>query len=367
MAQVSEVTSGSGESRAAGDAGRVTDSRSRSFRIVKSSPTEAINYEALTGVSIGARHPTNSELACVSYDARFDGDSRMVIVVTFRYEPRPQGNNQPPDARPANWTISSATMEAPVSTWAKRLGVNQWGLFIPATNPVGDVYDGVTTLRPLIRITISQFEPEDPTFNAEFVGYINKESITLKTLVMDPHTVLFSGLNFTPAVESFDGASYSGWRAEYEFLFKTNLQRVRDAGGQDVDRILGWDIAVPQTGFNVFAFDPDAAAADEDIFGQPLKHGEKGTKYYGKIVPPDGGGYDLPDEIAAGEKARAMVRVFSHQGGGASQTPSAQPIPLNDDGRPRKIDIAQGLRPIVYAYQVYRSINITDTLKLRLF
>lgn len=373
MATASEVTSGSSESRAAGDTGRVTDARSRAFRVIKSSPSEDVNYESLTGVFIGSRHPSTNDLACVSYDARFDGDSRMVVLVTFRYEPRPAGDGndqpQPPGARPANWSLSAATSEVPVTAWARRLTRDPpaWGAFGEAANPVGDIYDGITTLQPLVRITISQWVPEDPTLHADFVGCINDEEIGLKSLTIRPHQLLFASMNATPQVEAFGGVSYSGWRAEYEFLFKRNRQRVwLGAPPAPVDDVpIGWDIAVPQTGFNARAFDPDAAAADEDIFGQPLKHGEKGTKYYGKIIPPDGGGYDLPDGIAAGEKVRAMVRVFSYQGGGASQTPSAQPIPLNDNGRPRKID--DNTRPIVYAYQVYESINITNALELRLF
>lgn len=371
MATASEVTSGSSESRAAGDTGRVTDARSRSFRVVKSSPSEVVNYESLTGVFIGSRHPSNSDLACVSYDSRFDGDSRMVVLVTFRYEPRQNsdGNDQPPGARPANWSLSAATSEAPVTSWARRQSdlPAAWGAFGEAANPLGDIYDGVTTLRPLVRITISQWVPEDPTLHAEHVGSINEEDISLKSLLIRPHQLLFSSMDATPAVESFSGVTYSGWRAEYEFLFKRNYQRVwLDPGPAPVDGVsIGWDIAVPQTGFNVRAFDPDGAGASDDIFGQPLKHGEKGTKYYGKIVPPDAGGYELPDGVAVGSKARAMVLVFSHQGGGSSQTPSAQPIPLNDNGRPRKID--DNHKPIVYAYQVYPSINITNTLGLRLF
>jgi hypothetical protein len=58
-----------------------------------------------------------------------------------------------------------------------------------------------------------------------------------------------------------------------------------------------------------------------------------------------------------------MVKVFEHESGGASQTPSAQPIPLNDDGTPRIYNADP--KVLVYRYRVYREANF-NTLNLRL-
>lgn len=325
---------------------------------------------------MGSPHPNDFDMVAVSYDARFDGESRMVSLVTFKYGPRPPGANpqpQPPDVRPANWSISSATQESPVSSWAKRTGDFAWGDFGRAANPVGDMYDGVTNLTPLIKITISQFEMQDPTYACRFVGTINEEDIPLGTLLIRPHQVLFSGVNFTPAVERFGDITYRGWQGQYEFLYKENPQGISFplANGQhEIRRVrIGWDIAVPQTGFNCRAFVTAPGNELEDVFGQPLKHGDKGSRFYGRIFRDDEGDLRLPDDVTPGDKVRCMVTVFSYQGGGASQIPSAQPIALNDNGTPRKlgfVGFAGDIEPIVYAYQVYDSVNITNTLGLRL-
>ena len=60
-----------------------------------------------------------------------------------------------------------------------------------------------------------------------------------------------------------------------------------------------------------------------------------------------------------------MVKVFEYEDGGVSQAPSASPIPLNDNGRPR-INTANP-KVLVYGYQVQPSINLTQTLGLRLY
>jgi hypothetical protein len=53
-----------------------------------------------------------------------------------------------------------------------------------------------------------------------------------------------------------------------------------------------------------------------------------------------------------------MVMVFEYENGGASQLPSAQPIPINDNGRPR-IDTASP-KVLVYRYQVQDEIDFSQ-------
>jgi len=103
----------------------------------------------------------------------------------------------------------------------------------------------------------------------------------------------------------------------------------------------------------VIAFAPPGGA-DDDLFGQPLKHAQ------GRVVPA----VMLPSGVNPGDKVRGMVKVFEYEDGGVSQLPSASPIPLNDNGRPR-IHTADP-KVIVRAYQVQPSINLTTTMKLRL-
>jgi hypothetical protein len=116
---------------------------------------------------------------------------------------------------------------------------------------------------------------------------------------------------------------------------------------------IGWDVAIPVTGFNVRSFNPNAAAAFIDRFGQPLRHEN------GKIKTP----LALPEGIDPNEKVRAMVRVFEYENGGASQVPSAQPVPLTSDGYP----LAESANPkvLVWRYRIYREHDFS-TLGLRL-
>jgi hypothetical protein len=363
--EVSEVSSGGQFSRSSNE-GQLADSQTRSYKIIKSSVDEVVNIQEACQVRIGDQHPYNTNLYCVSFDARFEGDSRLVIAVSFNYQSTPSAEasgggqdprSQPPDVRPANWTIGSSLYEIPLrSFFAKRTGPQAWGGPSAAKNPANDMYDGVTAFDALVTISISQFEQNDPTKHARHVGAINKEQITLGSLVMPPHTVMFRGLSCQPATESWGDLLYKGWSCTYEFAYKANDTSIHfgadgDGGFQTVE--LGWDIALPQTGFNVKAFAPPGDAAKDEVTGQPLKHKD------GKIDSPEA----LPDGIAAGKKVRGMIEVFEYENGGRSQLPCAQPIALNDNGRPRNAD----LTPLVYGYQVHRDIDLTQTLGLRFF
>jgi hypothetical protein len=46
-----------------------------------------------------------------------------------------------------------------------------------------------------------------------------------------------------------------------------------------------------------------------------------------------------------------MLKVFEYEDGGVSQTPSAQPVPLNLDGSPRIVTADP--KVLVQRYQVY--------------
>lgn len=353
---VSEITSGAGEG---------ADSKTRAFRIILLSPGEAVNVENACGVTVGSPHPTDSEYLCTTYNANYEGESRLVLVVTFSYAvdaDQNQQNQQPPDSRRAEWSLGSSFYERPVRSWRKRLAPG-WAAASPAVNSAGDMYDGVTTLDALVTISIRQFVVADATIHAQYVGAINDETITLGSLSMAPHTVMLRGVQAEPTAVVFGGNVYLGWNASYEFAYKENATSVHfglNGVGGFGEVSLGWDIAVPQTGFNVNLFNPAAPAINQDVFGQPLKH------VAGKIFQDGGGNYELMDGLAVGDKARGMVLVFEYENGGASQMPCAMPIPLNDDGTARSIDTDAGRLPLVYAYQVHRSINMTNSLQLRL-
>lgn len=369
---VSEVSSGASFSRRGDDKGLISDTQTRTFKIVLQVPDEPINVQQACGVFVGSLHPTNTWLYCESFDVRFDGESRMVLIATFSYKsfewPEDEQTDRPqPGTRLANWSTSTSLMEVPVYTWRKRTALLGWeGGEKPAVNPAGDIYEAVSKLTGMVNITITQETVGPPPLHHnQYSGYINREEISLGQMRMKPHTVMFRGVQIQPFAETFNEIQYRGWRSSYEFVYKPNNTKVM-IGGVEQEVELGWDIAVPQTGFNVIAFEPNLADNTIDNFGQPLQHGDAGSddstlkQFAGRIVEP----LKLATGISAGDRARAMVKVFSYQGGGASQAPSASPIPLNDNGRPRN----QNADPkvLVYGYQVQPDVNFTTTFSLRL-
>lgn len=363
---VTEINAGTQFSSSSNE-GQLVDAQNRAYRIIKQTISELVDIQAACNVRIGDQHPYNKNLYCTSFDARFEGDSRMVILVTFNYESTPSGESSttgggdpkahPPAARKANWTIASSLYEKPVLWWRERTAASAWGAPKPAANPARDMYDGVAALDAMVTISIQQWGESDPTRHARHVGAVNSETITLGSLVMPPHTVMLRGITSDPQNESWGGALYRGWNCVYEFAYKANDTQIwigtDEEGGTTVVE-LGWDVAIPQSGMNVIAFDTPGREID-DPFGQPLKWNPD-TREIDPDDPPQ-----LAAGVNVGGRVRAMVRV--PVGEKASQNPSAQPIALNDNGRPRADDLA----PIVRGYQVHRDINFTNTLGLRLF
>lgn len=397
---VKEITQGQSKSKAAGGGQNAPDSGSaaRVFRVILSQPGETFDPVETCGVSIGSQHPSDSDYLCRDYNVAYEGESRTVVAVTFNYALVQDSNgnqDQPPDVRPANWSLSSTLMERPCTMWRRldRL-INIWGPWQLPTNPVGDIYDGVTTMEPVVTITITQYCVSDPTSSAMYVGTINSEEIALGSLEMQPHTVMLRSVQSVPTVETFGDVTYRGWTATWEFAYRRNVTRChqpdtildgrqKEDAGEEME--IGWDIAVPQSGMNVRAWAGVQAAVDGDgrnttfvdVYGQPLKHGDapdpnsedpvrREGRFYGRIVRP----LSVPSDVANLSRQRAMVRVFSYENGGSSQTPSAMPIALNEDGTPRNTEPFQdGSRyyPIVWRYQVYQELNFTQTLGLRLY
>jgi hypothetical protein len=167
---------------------------------------------------------------------------------------------------------------------------------------------------------------------------------------------MLRGISCEPVAEFWNDRLYRGWVATYEFAYRRNHVRGlwNGFGNAVVDADIGWDIAVPETGFNVLAFVPAGALAEQDIFGQPLKHDA------GKI--DDDPVEQLPEGVAVGDRVRAMVKVFEYENGGTSQLPSAQPIPLNEDGTPRKSFGNGAADPpvIINRYRIYEDFEFRN-------
>lgn len=356
---VSEITSGAQYTKAQTDQ---QDSATRVFRVVLSSPGEVIDPQRACNVLIGSAHPNYPSLLCASADIRYDGESRMAVLCTFQYQgANSQANTgQPPGTEPANWSLTSSLIESPVYSWRRRTAVANWeAQFSPAVNSAGDIYDAITQLNGIINWTVTQTQiGSDPYVHLKRTGAVNSKAIQLGTLLMDEHTVMFRGLQAQPYVADWRGQEYRGWRCTYEFAYKPNRTTISFPNGVELPVDLGWDIAVPQTGFNVKMFAPANPAADQDPFGQPLRHED------GKIVRNMAGQLSLPVGSNPGERARAMVKVFSYEDGGESQAPSASPIPLNDDGTPR----AEAANPkvLVYGYSVQEEVDFIQEFGIRL-
>jgi hypothetical protein len=346
--EVKEVAAGAQFSRSS-ENGRVADSGTRAFKILMDYPGEVIDLQQTCNVYIGSPHPFNPQIFCTSFDARFDGESRMVILCTFQYasaassDSTQDNREKAPDIRPANYTTGTAVFELPARSWKpiENDTATEDGTpgseRVSAKNPAGDFYDGVNYMAYMMTVSVEQYVPDDPTLHMEYVGKVNSDELSLGTLIIKPRTLMLRGITMRPTVESWGDRVYRGWVAAYEFAYRNNT----------------WDMRIPQTGFNVKAFLPANAGQERDVYGQPLKH------ISGKIATP----LALPDGIQDGEKVRAMVKVFDYESGGTSQLPSAQPIALNDDGTPR----LPSLDPIVKRFCPYDLIDMKSTLALRLF
>lgn len=376
MARVAQVQSGQRFEKSG-----ITPTRQKSFRIVRDIPGEFLDFENLCKVRIGSRDAENPALRCVSYTAEPEGESRLVWLATFTYtwtpmasdsekdngnpyipDPLPQIDEngieqsfpepvdgtaftQAPDVRPANWYIQSSLIESPVYSWKAITGPNAGQESAPK-NSAQDLYEGISRLEPVVSIHVQQFMWPDPTANAMHVGKVNEEQWTLGQMVMPPRSVMLRAMNTQPHNEIFDGQIFRGWMATYEFLYRRNFV------GSPINAEIGWDWAQPQSGFNVLAFNPNNAGADQDLYGQPLRHAA------GRIPIP----LSLPDGINAGDKVRAMVRIAEVEGG-ITQLPSAQPIALNNDGTPR---LSTATPPVlVYRYKIYDELDF-DILGVRL-
>ena len=341
--RVSEISSGGQFSRSS-EEGRIADSQTRVFKILLN-PGETADLQEACGVYIGYQHPYNENIYCTSFSAQWDGESRTILICTFQYGSQAgsggDGAADPgsisPDVRPANWSTSTSLVEVPAREWyvVNDLGVAADEL-TPAKNSADEMYDGISYLTAMVNISVDQLEPTDPTRNIEYCGHVNSVEMSLGSLVIAPRTLMFRGVSCKPTVESWGQLIFRGWVATYEFAYRSDT----------------WDLRVPQSGMTVKAFNPAAPRADQDPYGQMLKHTSGGKIKTGPL--------ELPETVTAGDRGRAAVRVFSYDNGGASQLPSAQPIALNDDGTPRKGD------PLVKRYCPYEQIDLAQTLQLRL-
>lgn len=327
------------------DGGQIADTATRGYKVLLTSPDEVWDPFQEIGLNIGdpylASNPGN--LPLVGIDVRADGDSRLVRIVTATFRNSPGGvdgsggggggasptdrRTKSPELRAPLYTMSTSLQELPTSSWRvwDALGLNVGG-FVPAVNPAGDIYDGVTKLEPVTTISIEQYSFTDGTSLLEFVGYVNSDQFNFSGLAIFPHQCMLQSISSQGHVETFGNATFRGFKLTFTFGYKTNWVSTR--GGEDS---IGWDIAVPQSGYNikntglgvggVNAVDDGALALAHENF---------------LVKEP----YELAPNTL-NKKVRAhILHAARGEEKGAVQGLAAQPVALNDDGSPRDVEVA---------------------------
>lgn len=333
----------------------------RVWKIVYDNPSDHLTTDVrnFIGVNIGTPHPTDLFCVCDSIDIKPDGDSRNSYIITANYNSTPlslgqggyeSGNggnadprSQPPDVRKANWSTDTSVIEAPSWLWrpiwppqAPRVGA--WG---PAVNPAGDMYDGVTTMQPIVTIKVEQTQARDPNAFAMFVGQVNTNPLRIGALQCDSRSVMLKGISATPHAEIVGRNKWRGWKANYEFVYKPGYNSY-------LNQFLGWDVAIPVSGFNV----KNVAGAQND---QTVEVGSLALKLTNDEVGSIANWPNNPaiEPSLVGLNSRANV-LISAPGAKATQRPSAQPVALNFNGTPR----ANSLLPLIQRCQVFADFNM---------
>ena len=325
---VSELAQGQAFSRSS-DGGGDAYQATRKWKVLLNSPGEGWDIAAAVGVNIGDPYSSANPIPCISLDVSADGESRMVRIVTAQYRSSesaapgaPDPGSQQPTQRPALYSMTTSLTEiaawggAPVSG-----GVS--GAWIPAVNPVGDLVDGVTRLEPVVNINIDQYSYSDMSQLLAYCGYVNSDAFTFSNLTIGVHCCMLQSISSTSVVEQFGNTTFRGFKVTFGFAVRAHWTITREGF-----QAIGWDMAVPQTGFNIINYGL-ASPNEVDIQALTLQHDETG-----KVQLNSAG---TPQTYAFGTqtyKTRAMVTVPASQGGW-TQRPAAQPVALNDDGTPR--------------------------------
>lgn len=329
---VSELAQGNSFGRSS-DGGGAADRATRKFKVLLSSPNEAWDIFAAIGVNIGDLYSANNPIPCVSVEATHDGDSRMVCIVTAEYRSSagaapgaPDPKSQQPEVRPAMYSMTTSLTE--ISAWSgKKVTGGSSGGWAPAVNPVGDMYDGVTRLEPVVNINVEQYSVSDQSSKLGYTGYVNSDVFQFSGLSIGVHCCMLQSVAANPVVEQFNGQTFRGFKVTFGFAVRSHWALTYE-GFEPI----GWDLAIPQTGMNIR--NTGFGRNDVDQKALTLQHKE------GKVETNPATGD--PVGLATGTnnaKMRGSVAIAAFESGGYVQRPCAQPIALNDDGTPRNVDV----------------------------
>jgi hypothetical protein len=324
---VSELAQGKSFSRSS-DGGSLADQATRTWKILLNSPNESFVISDAVGVNIGDPLASSNPIPCVSLDVKADGESRLVRIVTAQYRTAAgigstDPGSQAPAARPALYSMTTSLTE--IAAWGGAPvtdGVS--GAWIPAVNPVGDLVDGVTRLEPVVNINIDQYSYSDMSQLLAYCGYVNSDIFTFSNLSVGIHCCMLQSISSQAVVEQFGNVTFRGFKVTFGFAVRAHWTITR--GGFQA---IGWDMAVPQTGFNILNSGTSRADVDQKALALQHRNGKVAILGSSSVVLADG---------LVNTRTRAMVTVPATEDGGYVQRPSAQPVALNDDGTPRNAD-----------------------------
>jgi len=330
---VSELSQGKAFSRSA-EGGALADTATRTWKILMTLPNEEFDLSKAIGVKIGDPLGSLNPIPCVSIDVKADGESRLVRIVTAQYRSSPSATpnapdprTQPPEVRPALYSMSTSLTE--IAAWGGSVVTGSPGAaWSPALNPVGDLVDGITRLEPVVTINIDQYSASDMSQMLAYCGYVNSDAFSFSSLSVGQHCCMLQSISTNPVVEQFGDITFRGFKITFGFAVRAHWTITRNGF-----KPIGWDVAVPQTGFNIK--NTGIGRSDVDQKALALQHSD------GKVMKLAGGQLVLADGTD-GDKVRAQVTVPAGEKEtsttyGYLQRPSAQPVALNDDGTPRNL------------------------------
>lgn len=343
----------------------LTNSATRVFKIVKNDPSESIHLSDTIGIEIGDPYQEANPLPCVSIEGRMENGSRTVLVVTVRYRSTPGGQassggggginkaaggaqgtapsaqtpdqrTYSPEVRAPTYTMTSSLQQASAPQARKHRDDGTIGGYAHPVNSADDLMDGLTQLFPVITINITQYSYLDGSEFLDEVGVINSLPFSFSDANFQRHQVMFQGISSTGHVEMFGGQQFRGFKLVFTFAARM-LRLEHQVGGTD---IVGWDSTAINSGFNIINEGLGVDSVDQSHLAKV--HNEDG-----EVVTPEA-------LIKPGERVRAMVTIpvptkeDANAAAKFQQRPSAQPVALDAQGRPLKLDADVG--PLIFKY-----------------
>lgn len=345
MARVSELQTG--EFTSSSDGGVQAFSAKRQWRVVRDSPDEVININTVIDVNIGDPYSSANPIPCISVDAKRDGSSRLVQIITATYKTTPGGvggggsggggsdpRSSAPQVRPAMYSMSSSLQQV-----AARGGyiLTENGLVGPGTftNSAGDIVDGMTRLEPVVTINIDQYSFTDQSNLLQYVGHINSDQFTFNALTIPTHCCMLQSISAKGHVENFGNSIFRGFLVSFQFAYRKHVCEEISVG----DTSIGWDSPIIDSGYNIINTGLNSAQTEQEHLN--LEHEDMQVAQ--------------PQQLATGTdgvKCRAAI-VIAGQDGGMVQRPAAQPVALNADGSPR----SRSLQPRVFRAQTQPEVT----------